>query len=213
MLKNKEIKLLEMLETGIWFISLETCKNCHTNIRRSKDRRCLECIRLGKKNWNNRNTDKVAKYKRTYRKRNPEKVKEYTERWKENNPNKVKEQYRRNKSKQIVYKIKNYPRYLLNRARRRAKQFNLEFDLIIDDVKIPEYCPVLKIPLIAPTIDARKRTNNTPTLDRINNSKGYIKNNVFVISWRANRLKDNMTIEEVESLLQYMKYGGNNQCY
>lgn len=36
-------------------------------------------------------------------------------------------------------------------------------------------------------------------------SEGYTKDNTRVISWKANQYKGNMTVEEVESLLKYMK--------
>jgi hypothetical protein len=40
----------------------------------------------------------------------------------------------------------------------------------------------------------------SPTLDRIDNSKGYIVGNVWVISMRANRLKSDATVDELMML-------------
>jgi len=51
----------------------------------------------------------------------------------------------------------------------------------------------------------RRDKQHVPTLDRINNDLGYIKGNVEVISAKANRLKNNGTIEDFELILQYMK--------
>ena len=91
-------------------------------------------------------------------------------------------------------------RVLLQKAKARAKEKGLPFDLIETDIVIPKVCPIFGFRLergvtktICPT---------SPTLDRINNAKGYTKNNVWVISWRANDLKGNSTLEELETLVR-----------
>ena len=75
-------------------------------------------------------------------------------------------------------------------------------DISIEDVKIPEKCPVLGILLV---FSLNKRTNNTPSIDRIDSSKGYIKGNVIVVSWRANMLKNNGTWQEHQQIADYYK--------
>lgn len=92
---------------------------------------------------------------------------------------------------------------MLADARKRAKARNLEYNLIKDDLIIPEYCPVLGIPIHVST--SGKRSANSPSLDRVNNSKGYTKENVCVISLRANTLKNDATIDELENIVNYMK--------
>lgn len=47
--------------------------------------------------------------------------------------------------------------------------------------------------------------DNSPTVDRINNKLGYIKGNVKVISWRANRIKNNGNKEELEKVISYIE--------
>ena len=44
-----------------------------------------------------------------------------------------------------------------------------------------------------------------PTLDRIDSNKGYIKENIQVISFKANRLKNNATIDELKCIIKYME--------
>lgn len=101
-----------------------------------------------------------------------------------------------------LWKSKNLSASLLANAKVSAKRKGLFFDLTIEDIVIPAICPVLGIPLFrTPGI----RTANTPSIDRINNSIGYIKGNISIISWRANQLKNNASMAELEALLNYMR--------
>lgn len=43
--------------------------------------------------------------------------------------------------------------------------------------------------------------DNSPSLDIIIPSKGYVKGNVWVISNRANRAKSNLSLEELKTLV------------
>ena len=70
-------------------------------------------------------------------------------------------------------------------------------DLKESDIVIPKLCPVFKIPLFRV---GGKRTDNSPSIDRIDNTKGYTKDNVWIISWRANRLKNDGTATEFRQL-------------
>lgn len=47
------------------------------------------------------------------------------------------------------------------------------------------------------------RTDNTPSIDRVDNSKGYVKNNIVIVSWRANRLKSDATPYELRRLAKF----------
>jgi len=92
--------------------------------------------------------------------------------------------------------------YMLKDAKRRANQKNIEFSITEDDIVIPEYCPVTGLKLQRHEKCLRW---DSPSLDRIDNSKGYVQGNVAVISNKANMLKKNSTIDEVEKLLIYMR--------
>lgn len=100
------------------------------------------------------------------------------------------------------FRTENPVGYLLNQARYRAKKKGELFDIELSDLDIPERCPVFDIPL---AYSPGKRTDNSYSLDRWDNAKGYVKGNVRVISWRANQYKGDLTLEEVERLLNYMK--------
>lgn len=112
--------------------------------------------------------------------------------------------YRARNAKKLVEKRKewaalNPEKTMLQRARRRAKELGMTFDLTPQDVVIPEYCPVLGIKL-----SRQESTKDTaPSLDRINNTKGYIPGNVVVVSFRANRIKNDSTINELRKVVEF----------
>lgn len=97
------------------------------------------------------------------------------------------------------YRSEHYPNTILAQAKSRAKRLGLSFDIDIDDINIPEVCPVLKIPIKKNVVSGWH--DNSPSLDRIDNCKGYTKGNVRVISNRANRLKCDATLNELEALV------------
>lgn len=83
---------------------------------------------------------------------------------------------------------------LLAGARRRAKDCGLEFALTAADVHVPETCPLLGTPMF---FGNGKAGPNSPTLDRIEPSKGYVPGNVWVVSYRANVIKNDATAAEL----------------
>lgn len=99
---------------------------------------------------------------------------------------------------QRTYRESNPEYYLFVAAKHRAKAKNLEFNIEITDIKIPDKCPLLEIPL---KVNEDRIRHNSMSLDRIDNSKGYVKGNVWVISVRANTVKNNASIEELNMLV------------
>lgn len=84
---------------------------------------------------------------------------------------------------------------LLQQAKTRSKSKNLEFNLDITDVIVPKICPLLLILLM---VAKNSLTANSPSLDRIDSSRGYVKDNVWVISHRANTIKNDATLKELQ---------------
>lgn len=103
---------------------------------------------------------------------------------------------------------------LLARAKQRARRDGLEFNLTYNDIVIPEKCPLLGTVLLWGKDIAR---DESPSLDRLDNSKGYVKGNVWVISHRANTIKNSASIKELETLLVNLKTaapsGGSKLVY
>lgn len=89
-------------------------------------------------------------------------------------------------------------------ARRRARKAGLPFTITLENIQIPDRCPVLGI-----SMRRGKGNGNhqpcSPTLDRIDPEKGYVPGNVWVICYKANRMKSDATIEELELLVQALK--------
>jgi hypothetical protein len=97
---------------------------------------------------------------------------------------------------------------LLYSAKQRAKKIGVECNLTINDIVIPKNCPALGLEIKDYTGGGKpdfSLHHDAATLDRIDNSKGYISGNVRVISKRANLLKKDATIEELMGILNYMK--------
>lgn len=88
---------------------------------------------------------------------------------------------------------------LRHRAKRKGKKFNLTWE----DVLPPKLCPVFKKPLLLNTGD--KLGPYLASVDRLHNHRGYVKGNVRVISLRANMLKKDATLDELQRLVNWMR--------
>lgn len=106
---------------------------------------------------------------------------------------------------------RHHVKYMLNRARRRAAKNNLDFNLDLEDIVIPEICPILEVPLV---IGEKDDYEYTPSIDRIDNSKGYIKGNIQIISKKANSMKNSATIDELKAFCKnVLRYSLNTAEY
>lgn len=85
------------------------------------------------------------------------------------------------------------------RAKSRAKRKHIQFNLDITDIVIPDKCPVFNTPFVF----GRKSPHNA-SLDRIDPTKGYIKGNIVVISYRANSIKNDATPAELRKVADYV---------
>jgi len=116
--------------------------------------------------------------------------------------NKFREEILKSRS---LYRKTRIPEIMLSQAKIRSKQSGLEFNIAVDDIIIPEFCPILNIKLK----QGKRGLFTSPSLDRIDPSKGYIKGNVAVISILANMMKNKATPEQVllfcENMPKYMQ--------
>ncbi len=92
------------------------------------------------------------------------------------------------------YAGNNYIKRLYQVTKKRAIKNNIPFTIKMSELIVPEVCPVFGIPLFR-----RKGSmcNNSPSIDKIINERGYVKGNVWIISMRANRVKNSLTKDEL----------------
>jgi hypothetical protein len=92
---------------------------------------------------------------------------------------------------------------LYDAARSRAWARDIKFDLSIEDIQVPTECPVFKVPF--------GKGELAPSLDRFYPELGYTKGNVFVVSKRANVLKNNAQSWELRAVAQWIEAVRNGQ--
>ena len=91
---------------------------------------------------------------------------------------------------------------MFHNAQHRAKRKGVPFTITIDDIIIPEKCPLLNIELIS---SSDKNDPRNPSLDQIVPGKGYTPDNIQVISYRANVLKWDATLQELKTLVENLE--------
>lgn len=92
---------------------------------------------------------------------------------------------------------------MLHRAAARARDKGWDFALTVDDITpLPSVCPVLGIELRA---DSGYQDPHAYSLDRVDNKRGYVRGNVVVMSYLANRLKNDGTAEQHEKIAAWMR--------
>jgi hypothetical protein len=90
--------------------------------------------------------------------------------------------------------------HMTSNAKKRARKKHLEFNIDREYVRslVVTHCPILGTPLEWSTFHGKGTVPNSPSLDRIDPVKGYVKGNVWIISSRANAIKNDATHEELK---------------
>lgn len=113
--------------------------------------------------------------------------------------------YEKNKARHLQWtkdwQRSHYDYTIWSSARMRAKRDNIEFTIKPEDVVIPEYCPYIGCKIVP---HGNRTEGYGASIDRIDNNKGYTKDNIIVCSLRANRLKSNGTVEEFKKIISYL---------
>lgn len=99
-----------------------------------------------------------------------------------------------------------------HRKRQNAKNTGYEFTIKLEEINWPEYCPILGLKL---DYFAEYRKEESASFDRINPNLGYVSGNVIIVSWRANRIKNDGSAEEHRKIAEFLdtyKIPVDNSC-
>jgi hypothetical protein len=112
--------------------------------------------------------------------------------------------YQKKRRENFEYRLQ----MLVNASKQRAKLKNREHTITVEDIKglypVDGKCPVFGFDLEFNDVGFRE---TSPSIDRIDSSRGYTKDNIQIISWKANRLKAYATVEDLEILVAFLKQG------
>lgn len=103
-------------------------------------------------------------------------------------------------------KLKNPVAYMLTGSRSRAMKRGIEFSITASDISLPEKCPCCAVSMQMRSGPAEKGPlPNSPSIDRLDPSKGYVAGNVAVICWRCNEIKRNATLSELKTVVAWLE--------
>ncbi len=151
----------------------------------------------------------AKEYGKKYRQEHKTEIKAYLAKYREENKERLAKKRKKLiasgyfEKKRLLVKKKHRAKLIVDSKRWECTRKNIKFNLAVEDiVPLPTHCPILGIKI---NYFNKVISDNSPSLDRIIPSKGYVKGNVRVISALANRIKSNGTIEQLEKVLRYMK--------
>jgi hypothetical protein len=99
-----------------------------------------------------------------------------------------------------IYKImKRKFQSLVSNAKKKGTLVEIDFSYF---QHFPTHCPVLGIQL---DYLSRGRADNAPSFDKIDPKKGYVPGNVKIMSWRANRIKNDGYLHEFKMLVIFLE--------
>lgn len=107
-----------------------------------------------------------------------------------------------NKEDRADYAYQSFREKFRNKRRNVRNYGQWEWNICFGDLEFPTHCPILGIEL---DYFAYRLEENAPTFDRVDPLKGYVKGNVIICSWRANRIKNDGTAEEHQKISDFMK--------
>lgn len=94
-------------------------------------------------------------------------------------------------------------KHIWNHLKASAKKRDIPFTLLpsdIDEIGIPITCPILGIPL---HFHRNMVEDDSISFDRIDSTQGYSIDNLVVVSYRANRLKSDASIDELRKIADF----------
>lgn len=117
--------------------------------------------------------------------------------------NKARRDYQKHKSSAREKYRKNPEKRMYQNIKGRAKKNNIDFNIQQSDIIIPKICPVLGIKIIP-----FSNSDNSPSVDRLDPKSGYVKDNIAIISKKANRIKNDANSDEIYKVYTWLKSKG-----
>jgi hypothetical protein len=145
--------------------------------------------------YNKNNKDKKIRYRASKK----EETAKYGKSYRSNNKEKIKKKNRRLYDKTIEEKP--FVRCFYS-AKQRSKSREMEFSITLDYLEsiypADNICPCFGVSM-------EHNTEYAPSIDRIDANNGYVVGNVQFISKRANMLKSNASISEIQRIIDYIE--------
>lgn len=131
---------------------------------------------------------------------------EYTRQWNAKNKEKVRATGRKSRHKRKASDpMQSSLKEMLNGARWRARKSGVPFAVTVVDFDPPILCPVLGIPIDYGRKQTAGPKDDSPSIDRIIPQLGYVPGNVRIMSFRANRIRNNGTLEDFRKLVAFLE--------
>ena len=84
---------------------------------------------------------------------------------------------------------------------KKSNTYGHKWTIEFGDLDFPSHCPMLGMEL---DYFAQRSQENSVSFDRVDSDKGYVKGNVIICSWRANRIKNDGTADEHRKIYEYL---------
>ena len=155
--------------------------------------------------WRAANHDRAKANQKDHQERNGDAIRARASMWSRNNPDRrkaIKSDYddrRRND-------LPTWARHMANALKCRCKKASIPYDLsaeyMLSLVPLDGICPAIGIPIIF----GGHLTRNSPSVDRIVPSEGYVRGNIRIISFKANAMKQDCSDPaEMRRLADYIE--------
>ncbi len=153
--------------------------------------------------WKEANAERYKAVKALYYEKNKERIKK-----------RERERYAKNKERhrevcRAYRKTLSPEKKMWIGSKARAQKLGIPFSIEASDIVIPITCPVLGLKLktgAGPYCDA------SAAVDRIIPERGYVPDNIVVISSRANRIKNDASIDELRAVVEYTEFLAMRIC-
>lgn len=166
------------------------CKSCQAHASRARTARLSP-------------EERAAKWKAEYA-RDPESKRELAKEWNRAHPGLVRE---RNRCARMTRRTTEWAQGFVLSISHRAKRYGLEFDLTIEFLeqlfaKQHGLCHWLGIPML-PSVE--NRDPRRPSVDRLDNSRGYTQDNVVLTCMFANLGRSAATVQQMRTFVASLR--------